>query len=211
MNNEEEAPAKLTVASHPGRCPSLGVRSVAIAALALSAGLVLSACGGSASPGVVSLGSTTTTTAAPSLGGGAASNGLASAEKFSSCIRSHGILDFPDPVPGPGGGYGFKIRAGPGSDLDPNSPRFQAAQKACQKYAPPPPTPAERSRALAAALKFATCMRSHGAPNFPDPVQSSSGIQIKIGGGTGTGLSPNSPQFQAAQKACSSYLPGGGP
>jgi len=41
--------------------------------------------------------------------------------EFAACMRSHGITDFPDPLPG----GGFDI---PG---DSNSPRFQAAQNAC--------------------------------------------------------------------------------
>lgn len=52
--------------------------------------------------------------------------------KFSKCMRSHGISDFPDP--NPDGSLGIKV--GQGSDLDPNSPTFRAAQQACQKYMP---------------------------------------------------------------------------
>ena len=50
---------------------------------------------------------------------------------FSSCMRSHGIKDFPDPSNG-----GLRIHVHPGSDLDPNNPTFQKAQQACQKYLP---------------------------------------------------------------------------
>jgi hypothetical protein len=52
--------------------------------------------------------------------------------KFSSCMRSHGISDFPDPQPN----GRMEIKAGPGSDLDPNSALFKSAQQACQKYMP---------------------------------------------------------------------------
>ncbi len=55
-------------------------------------------------------------------------------------------------------------------------------------------------------LKFANCMRAHGVPNFPDP-NSGGGIQIPLG----SGLKPQSPAFQAAQKRCGKLLPGGGP
>jgi len=60
--------------------------------------------------------------------------------KFSQCMRSHGLADFPDPVfhSGGGGGISISIKAGPGSDLTPNSPTFQAAQTACQKLLPGP-------------------------------------------------------------------------
>jgi hypothetical protein len=52
----------------------------------------------------------------------------AKALNFSKCMRTHGLRDFPDP----GANGGIQIRGTPGSDLNPNSPAFQAAQKACQ-------------------------------------------------------------------------------
>jgi hypothetical protein len=48
-------------------------------------------------------------------------------------------------------------------------------------------------------------MRSHGVPNFPDPVN---GV-ISGSAGSGSGFDPRSPQFQAAQQACKSLLPAG--
>jgi hypothetical protein len=63
---------------------------------------------------------------------------LAQALQYSECMRSHGITDFPDPHSS-NGRVGFSINAGAGSDLDPNAPQFQAAQKACQKLLPGPP------------------------------------------------------------------------
>jgi hypothetical protein len=64
----------------------------------------------------------------------------AQALKFSECMRSHGLADFPDPVfhAGGGGGISISIKAGSGSDLSPSSPAFQAAQQACQKELPGP-------------------------------------------------------------------------
>ena len=62
---------------------------------------------------------------------------LAQAVKFSRCMRAHGV-DMPDPKPASGGGI---MLGGPGSKntFDPRSPRFQAAQKACQSQMPKPP------------------------------------------------------------------------
>jgi hypothetical protein len=51
-------------------------------------------------------------------------------------MRSHGITDFPDPQAVAGGGISISLHATPGSDLNPNSALFQAAQKACQKFSP---------------------------------------------------------------------------
>jgi hypothetical protein len=50
---------------------------------------------------------------------------------FSSCMRSHGVKDFPDPS-----GGGLRLSVHPGSDLDPGNPTFKSAQQACQKYLP---------------------------------------------------------------------------
>jgi len=46
---------------------------------------------------------------------------------LSSCMRAHGVKDFPDPSNG-----GLQIQTRPGSDLNPDNPTFQKAQKACQ-------------------------------------------------------------------------------
>jgi len=54
-------------------------------------------------------------------------------------------------------------------------------------------------------------MRKHGVPNFPDP-DSSGRIKITSGqkaNGQHTGVDPNSPQFQAAQKTCQQLVPRG--
>ncbi len=59
---------------------------------------------------------------------------VAHALQFSACMRSHGEPNFPDPS---GGGGAMRI-GGPGSSLDPKSPQFKAAQKACQQYFGPP-------------------------------------------------------------------------
>jgi hypothetical protein len=54
----------------------------------------------------------------------------AKALAMSRCMRSHGVPNFPDPtfVNGPNGGLGVRIG---GAGIDPSSPAFQAASKAC--------------------------------------------------------------------------------
>ena len=62
---------------------------------------------------------------------------VAQALKFSECMRAHGIPDFPDPqVKGGGAQISIRLGGGPGSDLNPQNPRFQAAQSACQGFMP---------------------------------------------------------------------------
>jgi hypothetical protein len=48
--------------------------------------------------------------------------------RYSQCMRAHGLPDFPDP----NSQGGIAIKGQPGSDLDPNNPRFRAASSACQ-------------------------------------------------------------------------------
>jgi hypothetical protein len=54
-----------------------------------------------------------------------------SALAFSTCMRAHGVKDFPDPQIS-GGGIRLSLRGGPGSDLSPDNPTFRRAQQACQ-------------------------------------------------------------------------------
>lgn len=113
--------------------------------------------------------------------------------KFSQCMQSHGISDFPDPNNGV-----LSIPANTGGDLDPKSPQFQGAQSACKKFMPGGNlTVGEESEA---ALKYAECMRSHGLPDFPDP--NGQGAIVTSGQGD---LDPNSAQFQDAENACRSF------
>ena len=65
-----------------------------------------------------------------------AGGNLADMLKFAQCMRSHGVIDFPDPT---SKGIQIRIRPGMPSDLDPNNPRFQAAEKACQWFQPGQP------------------------------------------------------------------------
>jgi len=59
------------------------------------------------------------------------------------------------------------------------------------------------------ALRFSRCMRAHGVTNFPDPGAGGGGFRLQIV--PGSGVNPQAPAFQAAQKKCRSLLPGGGP
>ena len=55
-----------------------------------------------------------------------------------------------------------------------------------------------RGRPLADAVAYSQCIRSHGVPNFPDPVQTPSGGY----GYRTSGIDPNSTVFQGALQAC---------
>ncbi len=63
----------------------------------------------------------------------------AHALKFSRCMRTHGVPNFPDPTFSGGGGARLTLKAGGANGIDPNSPQFKAAQKTCQSDLPRPP------------------------------------------------------------------------
>lgn len=66
--------------------------------------------------------------------------------------------------------------------------------------------PATGVSTVDSGLQFARCMRAHGVSNFPDP---NGRGQIEIAPGSGVG--PQSPAFQSAQRSCGKLLPKGGP
>jgi hypothetical protein len=168
------------------------VAPAAIAALALAA----AGCGGGGGS------SSTGSTQASSGGASQASSANASkAEKYSQCMRSHGVPKFPDPVNGQ-----LTLRVTPGGGINPNSPQFKAAAQACQSLAPSGTQSAGgNNQAQSQFLKFAQCMRSHGVPKFPDPNVSGGNVRLQLP----AGVDPNSPQFKAATQACQSLIPGG--
>lgn len=174
-------------------------RSTLAAAMLAGALLAAGCSSGSAGPGVASLGSSTPSgTSSPSES--AKDRALA----YSQCMRTHGIPDFPDPD----ASGEIRVEAHGGSDLDPNSAHFKAAQQACRSLAPVA-SPQEQAKQRAAALKYSKCMRDHGITDFPDP-NPQGGIQVSMS--PGSDLDPNSPRFKAADKACASLRGGkGGP
>jgi hypothetical protein len=137
-------------------------------------------------------------------------------------MRSHGALGFPDPT------SQGTITV---TQALLNNPQIRAAAPSCKRLLPRGAVqlPAGLQRKLETqALQYSACMRSHGVPNFPDPIvhngnvgfrvaaqapgpQSSAGAPAKSSGGSSpksiAGAPP--PQFQAAQRACQNLLPGG--
>jgi hypothetical protein len=177
------------------RLVRVGLLLVAVAAVA-ALGLLASGCGGSSGQAVAQVDTTQTTTTESDSGNGSSSDDPAA---YSACMRKHGVPKFPDPDKN----GGLRLKAGPGTGIDPESAQFKAAAKACAKLAPKAPSPAQRAKDQQQLLKFAACMRQHGLPKFPDP-EPNGGIKIQ----RGSGLDPKSPQFKAAQKACQDLLPG---
>jgi hypothetical protein len=164
-----------------------------VVAALLALGTLAAACGsGLASPGVAKAPSSTSTTS----GSSSQSSSYKSALAYTTCIRSHGVPNFPDPTPS----GGFNISS------NPNDPQLQAAQTACQSLLPNGGnqtsggnfTPQQQAQ----LLQYAQCMRAHKILNFPDPT--SHGL------GSLNGIDINSPQFQSASAACQPLLPNQG-
>lgn len=163
----------------------------------------------SASPGVAQIGGASTTTVP--LAAGSSPSPFANPQKmyqyavsYAVCMRAHGLANFPDPNPPHGRGFSFNPSA------DSKSPGFARASAACKHFLPDSGgglTPAQQSYAAAQMLKYSRCMRSHGIPDFPDPVINSHEMGFRIP----AGVSPHSPVLKHANSACQHFLPGGGP
>ena len=166
---------------------------ISLITIAVLAGTAIAGCGSTGAPS-----GTVTNTGSPSSGK-IASQGLA----FAKCMRANGVSNFPDPS-----GGGLKL-----TPAIAQSPNFRTAQTACKQYLPnggQPPVTAPGART--AALAFAKCMRTHGVPNFPDPLVSAPsslpagpvavldlhGMAFELGAGT----NPGSPAFQQAMSDC---------
>ncbi len=159
-------------------------RTMTVTAALVGLVVVAAGCGGSQSPGVA---------------GSGFSSALAKFEAFSKCMRSHGISDFPDPTTSPGGGVAIPTHGGPGSDLNRNNPRLNAAKRACQSLLPSGSGgPQQSTQKIAAEVTWAHCMRSHGLPSFPDPNAQGAFDRNKFDEST--------PAFQSASNACQSLM-----
>jgi hypothetical protein len=137
--------------------------------IAIIGAVIAAGCGGTPSSSGTSTaaaartGSTTTTAAHTSTTNHtSALTAREKAVKFTECMRSNGVNDFPDPnASGQFPSYGISV----------SKAVWTEAVAACKALQPPGSLNAHLTPTqFSAALKFAQCVREHGVPDFPDPV-----------------------------------------
>jgi hypothetical protein len=135
---------------------------------------------------------------------------------LAQCMRSHGEPDFPDP--NSSGSYSLtstgELEGANGSSININSTEAQSAYADCRHLLPGGPSISRleqmeqeeqqaQAKALPGLLKFQQCVRSDGEPNF------SLGLGGQSPAASKGSVNPNSPQLQAALRACQHLLPAG--
>ena len=159
-------------------------RLAGLAAVLAAGAVALAACGGGGP--------------APTATG---SSNFDKALAFSKCMRSHGVPDYPDP-----NSNGVFVQPNGSSSLSESQCVIRAADQACQHLMPSGGGPGsltqrQKQQMQQQSLKFVRCMRTHGVPGMQDPGADG---QVTLP----PGVKYNSPQVEAAQKACQSLQPG---
>ena len=184
--------------NRPGREPgprppwSRRARIAAVITVMAATALLTAAC--SASPSSAGSGGS------PNAGGSASHP---SALAFSSCMRSHGVPNFPDPPPS----FNGKFPGSSPQQLGVSESRIRAASEACQDLLPAEQAPLITARDQQDYLKGAACMRSHGITNFPDPVFSGGSVNFPIP----PSIDTSSRRFIQARQTCERLIPAGLP
>jgi hypothetical protein len=165
---------------------------VAVGALAI-AGLLAAGCSSGPAPA-----------ASPATGVGAGGAGSNTKTLYISCLQAHGV-HIPDPVAGGNGGAAAAAHDGGG--VNRNSPQFRRAERACVSLRPRGTEAVITTQDQVDYLRAAQCMRTHGVPEFPDPVFSDGGVHFPVPPGVNT----HSPQVQRAVTTCRRLIPQGLP
>ncbi len=168
-------------------------RTVGLAALALTALLATACSGGSPSAGP---------------NGSRGPGNVLQMDVFAKCIRNHGETNFyfssPNSNPSPA-----SYSAGPPLSfmgyvvygVNPHVAPFPAAMKACKHLLPGGGPPPVTQKQIDSMVRFAACMRSHGFPDYPDPIVRNGGVKQQP---LPANIDTSSAQFQVAQKTCTS-------
>lgn len=173
-----QGPARRVLAGARGRPPgALIVASVGVALLAAG-------CGSSSHS---------------NSGGQGPASGVGAAYRFATCMRDHGVANFPEPHVSVSGSKTAVQVVVPASDAA--APAFKAAQKACGSILPAPQnvSPAQQHAREQSLFAFAKCLRAHGIHNFPDPTSQG---QLTLAMINAAGIDLHAPDVLPAAKAC---------
>lgn len=138
-----------------------------------------------------------------------AKGGPASAYQFSACMRKHGVSNFPDPVVKTSAN-GSSVAIGITPSIS-GQPAFGPAQKACNHILGaganngPDSSPAARQARTRELIAFASCLRAHGFPNFPDP---NANGELSAQTIAQAGINFHTPALLTAGKSCASVTHG---
>jgi hypothetical protein len=154
-----------------------------------------------------------TTLLATACGGGSHSPGSASTpsqditqqlDAFAQCMRSHGEPNFyfanPNSTPDPSATV-LSIMGHQVVGMDPQTTQFATAMKSCKHLLPGGGPQPVSQKQLDNLVKYSACMRAHGFPGYPDPQRGPNGGVDEQP--LPSSIDTTSPQFQAAEKACS--------
>lgn len=114
---------------------------------------------------------------------------------YSACMRTHGVVTFPDPD-----ADGHLPKVAPWQ-LGVSSTQFRAAQQACQHLIRPSTAGVRQTEG--GMLAFARCMRSHGLRNWPDPTLDSDGHPVFDLHGS---VDPDAPPASGTADQCAHLL-----
>jgi len=185
--------------------------AVLVTAGALAASASVAACGGgggSTGPGVAAA-SRTTAPISHSAGGSAGSVKGTGLLAYSSCMRAHGVPNFPDPA----GEGGIPKQGVVSAFQHVSNSQADGAQSACARLLPPGGSLSGRAVQPVTAqdeqdyLKAASCMRWRGITDFPDPTFAAGTVNLHIPSTVDT----NSRQFDQARRICQKLIPRGLP
>jgi hypothetical protein len=186
-------------------------RAAVTAGGVLAVGMAVAGCGGGSStsgvPTVSTATSTTSPSTSPSAGGSAQATGLLA---YASCMRSHGVPNFPDPS----GSEGISKEATIKATQEVSTSQAAAAEHDCKRALPAGESLSGRPSQTVTAqdqqyyLKAAACMRSHGIANFPDPSFSNRQVEFHM---LEHIVDIHSTQFTQAYRTCRKLIPAGLP
>jgi hypothetical protein len=121
-------------------------------------------------------------------------------------MRASSVPNFPDPQTSGDDKFPSAQELGVSNSL------YQAAVNTCQHLLPAGAEdrfpPAEVQQLLIGMREFSQCVRSHGEPNWPDPITDAQGRPVFDLGGHGISRADyHSPRVQTMISACQHLLP----